>query len=77
MNICIGGPLNGIKQSELFKKTYKKDYFNYENTRTKSCATYYKAKIKIDGDVKIFWIIEELMENDINNVIKDYNDIEI
>ncbi|ENW00929.1 hypothetical protein F938_00445 [Acinetobacter bereziniae LMG 1003 = CIP 70.12] len=74
MNICFGGPLDGIKQSELFRKTNKKDYFIYEDKDSNSITTYFKVKVNSKGKVQVLWITEELMEKDLSKLIMNYID---
>lgn len=69
MNICIGGPWNGAK---LLGKSQKKDSFIVKDRQTNLITTYYKHKIKSKNEILIFWISEDLIEQDTYELIKLY-----
>lgn len=77
MNVYIGGPLNGFKQSKLFHKIHKKDYFDYLDARSGMVTTYYKIKMNLNGEVKRFWVTEEFLQTDISKLIEAYMDTKV
>jgi hypothetical protein len=68
MNICIGGPWHG---SKLLGHDNKKS-FKVKANQSDSVTNYSKRKIKFKNEFYIFWVADELMILDENEIIKTY-----
>ncbi|MBP2543564.1 hypothetical protein J2769_000758 [Acinetobacter guillouiae] len=66
MNICIGGPWHG---SKLLGNDNKKS-FKVKGKLPNSTTNYFKRKIQFKNVFYIFWVSDELMLLDENEIIK-------
>ena len=68
MNICIGGPWHG---SKLLGSDNKKS-FKVKGKLPDSTTNYFKRKIQFKNVFYIFWVSDELMLLDENEIIKNF-----
>ncbi|KAF1020416.1 MAG: hypothetical protein GAK29_03638 [Acinetobacter bereziniae] len=69
MNICIGGPWNG---SRLLGSMGHKKSFKVKGTVPDLITVYIKKKIEVKNSIYIFWVSDELMDIDANEIINTY-----
>lgn len=69
MNFCIGGPWNGSKL--LGKVNYKKS-FKVKNASSNLVTTYIKKKVFVQDKSFVFWVADELLDIQANEMIKSY-----
>jgi hypothetical protein len=69
MNFCIGGPWNG---SKLLGRVKFKKSFKVKDTSSKIVTIYIKKKVTFKNQSLVFWVGDELLERQANEMIKCY-----
>lgn len=70
MNICIGGCWHGSK----LLKNEEREYFLAKDKITGRPTTYARSVLKVDKELYIFWIADNLNHLEANEKIKNYLD---
>lgn len=69
MNICIGGPWHG---SKLLTHGKHEKFFQVKDSHSKLSSSYFKKKVKVKNAIYTFWVSDEIMDYEAQELIKKY-----